>query len=92
MEVWPPWASLPFLIQADLAESYAPKELIKEVVQVFGRLDLLVNSASTYPEPDKIQSKHTFDKESEEEWEEALAVNTRAPFFLIKYASEPPAP
>jgi NAD(P)-dependent dehydrogenase (short-subunit alcohol dehydrogenase family) len=76
-----------FVVQADLAEAYAPKELIETVIQVFGRLDLLVNSASTYPEPDKIESKHTFEKESEEEWEEAIAVNTRAPFFLIKYAS-----
>lgn len=76
-----------YLIQSDLAESYAPKELIREITQVFGSLDLLVNSASTYPEPDRIQSKHSFDKESEEEWEEAIAVNTRAPFFLIKYAS-----
>lgn len=75
------------LIQADLAESYAPKELITELSQVYGRLDLLVNSASTYPDSDRIQSKHSFPNESEEEWEEAIAVNTKAPFFLIKYAA-----
>jgi len=77
-----------YLIQSDLAETYAPKELIGELAQRVGRLDLLVNSASTYPEPDRIQSQHSFEKESEEEWEEAIAVNTRAPFFLIKYASK----
>jgi len=76
-----------YLIQADLAEAYAPKELIGEISQVFGRLDLLINGASTYPEPDRNQAKHSFDRESEEEWEESLAVNAKAPFFLIKYAS-----
>lgn len=76
-----------YLVQADLAESYAPKELIAELSQVFGRLDLLVNSASTYPDSDQIQSRHSFDKESEEEFQEAIAVNTRAPFFLIKYSA-----
>ena len=76
-----------YLCQADLAESYAPKELIREVTQVFKRLDLLVNCASTYPEPERLQSKHMFVNESEQEWDEAMAVNTKAPFFLIKYAA-----
>jgi NAD(P)-dependent dehydrogenase (short-subunit alcohol dehydrogenase family) len=77
-----------FLLQSDFRELYAPKEAIAQVRAITGSLDLLVNSASTFPEQDKLRSRHQLNTESEEEWEEALGVNARAPFFLIKYASE----
>jgi NAD(P)-dependent dehydrogenase (short-subunit alcohol dehydrogenase family) len=76
-----------YLIQSDLIELYAPRELISEIKARHGRLDLLVNSASTFPEPNKITSNHSLGKETEEEWEESISVNSRAPFFLTKYAA-----
>lgn len=75
------------LVQSDLSDVTAPREIIENIRSFFGRLDIVVNSASTFPEPDKLRAKHFFYEESEREWDKAISVNTRAPFFLIKYAA-----
>lgn len=74
------------LFSADLSKLSAPKKLVQDVREEFGRLDLLFNSASTFPEPNTLRPKHDIELETEEEWEQAIAVNLQAPFFLTKYA------
>ncbi len=67
-------------VQADLRDVQALPELVDEVVSHFGRLDALVNNASNFfPTP--------FGQVQPEQWDDLLAVNARAPFFLAQAAA-----
>ncbi|HET6912015.1 MAG TPA: pteridine reductase [Rhodanobacteraceae bacterium] len=67
-------------IQADLADSDALPELVKQIVARFGRLDALVNNASSfYPTPvGGITAKQC---------DELFAANARAPLLLAQAAT-----
>ena len=69
-----------FLSKADLLAPVAPKALIGAAIEKFGRLDVLVNNASTfYPTAvGEIESGH---------WEELIGSNLRAPLFLAQAAA-----
>jgi len=60
---------------ADLRDPAAPDRLVAEVATAFGALDLLVNSAA-------IMRRLALDTVTPAEWDESLAINARAPFFL----------
>ena len=66
-------------VQADLNNIAELPEVIKCVVARFGRLDVLVNNASTfYPTPvGEIQQN---------DWDDLMGVNLRAPLFLAQAA------
>lgn len=69
------------LLQADLADIATIPSMIKQLQQWRGRLDLLVNNASSfYPTP--------VAEASEEQWDELMASNLKAPFFLSQAAAE----
>lgn len=70
--------------RADLREVSAPAKLAEMVLERFGSLDILVNSASVYTAPGKMNAGHDLLNETVAEWELSFAVNARAPFFLIK--------
>lgn len=70
--------------QADFRDSNAPSRLAQEVIKTFPSLDILINSASVYSDPQKIEADHDFLRESLAEWELSLTVNARAPFFLTQ--------
>ncbi len=63
------------LVQADLAEDYAADQIKSAALDAFGRIDVLVNNASAfYPTPvGEATAAH---------WDELMASNMRAPFFL----------
>jgi pteridine reductase len=67
-------------VKADLLAPIAPKMLVSAAVERFGKLDLLVNNASTfYPtEVGAIEAGH---------WEELMGSNLRAPLFLAQEAA-----
>jgi pteridine reductase len=66
---------------ADLLDPATPERLVAEVGARFGRLDLLVNNASTfYPTP--------IGKVSPAAWDDLIGVNLRAPLFLSQAAAE----
>ena len=67
-------------VKADLLAPIAPRSLISAAVERFGRLDLLVNNASTfYPTAvGAIEAGH---------WEELMGSNLRAPLFLSQEAA-----
>ncbi len=68
------------LVQADLADTAALPGLIERVAAFRGRLDLLVNNASSfYPTP--------IDTATEAEWEDLLGSNLKGPFFLSQAAA-----
>lgn len=65
------------VFRANLADPKAPGKLADAVARRFGRLDVLVNSASGY-------EKTPFASASAADWDELMAVNARAPFFLAQ--------
>src|SRR5215510_6851648 len=67
-------------VKADLHAPIAPRALVSAALQSFGRLDLLVNNASSFfpVEVGAIESSH---------WEELIGSNLRAPLFICQEAA-----
>ena len=67
-------------VKADLLAPVAPRALVSSALERFGRLDLLVNNASTfYPTAvGSIEAGH---------WEELIGSNLRAPLFIAQEAA-----
>ena len=68
------------VLQAELAEFDRLPELVARTVGHFGRLDGLVNNASTYYGTPMGQTTPA-------QWDELFASNARAPFFLAQAAA-----
>lgn len=66
-------------IRADVAEKAEVDRLIRETANVFGRLDVLVNNASTFIATPFLAIE-------EAEWDRVMAVNLKAPFLLAQAA------
>jgi pteridine reductase len=68
------------LIAADLREDDAPEKLITAALRQFGRLDVLINNASTfYPT--------AIGKITRVAWDDLVGSNLRAPLFLAQAAA-----
>ncbi len=68
------------LVQGDLLKQANNTGLIKEAVKAFGRLDALVNNASSfYPT--------TLGEITEKAWDDLMGTNLRAPLFLSQAAA-----
>ncbi len=67
------------LAQADLANTQGLESMVKAALQ-WGRLDVLVNNASTF-RPTPIGAV------VEDDWDELMASNLKAPFFLAQAAA-----
>jgi pteridine reductase len=68
------------LLQADLQDSACFRPLIDAALAFRGRLDLLVNNASSYyPTP--------FEGAAEAAWDDLIGSNLKAPFFLSQAAA-----
>ena len=65
---------------SDLTRGDAPKSLIEAVVTAFGGLDVLVNSAA-------VMVRTPFGEIAPEQWDNIMALNQRAPFFLAQAAA-----
>jgi NAD(P)-dependent dehydrogenase (short-subunit alcohol dehydrogenase family) len=65
------------VFRADLADPRAPDKLADAVARRFGRIDILINSASIY-------EKTPFALATPDDWDRHMAVNARAPFFLAQ--------
>ncbi len=66
-------------LTADLADPKAPQQIIEQVIQHAGRLDVLVNNAG-------MMLEGTVEEMSLADWDRTLSVNLTAPFLLIKHA------
>lgn len=65
------------LAKADLANMPALEQLAQSARQYWGRLDVLINNASSfYPTP--------MGATTEEQWDDVMASNLKAPFFLAQ--------
>lgn len=68
------------IIQSDLHATSGLPALIEESAKVWGRLDVLVNNASSfYPTP--------MGTVNEDQWEDLMGSNLKAPFFLSQAAA-----
>ena len=63
----------------DLSDGAFAGALVEQVVERFGRLDILVNNASVF-------HHHRVDETSDAQWHETMAVNVSAIFFLCRAA------
>lgn len=66
-------------LNRDLAEYGVGHNLITDVVERYGRIDVLVNNA-------RSNLRNMLWDETESEWDFEMAVSVRAPYFLGKYA------
>jgi pteridine reductase len=66
--------------RADLASVTEIERMTADVVAAFGRLDVLVNSASVF-------YRKPIDEVTESDWDSNLDINLKAPFFLAKSAA-----
>ena len=70
------------LVQCDVSQNAQVVEMVRQVEDRYGRLDVVVNSAGTtyfVDHPD-------LEGMSEEKWDDIFAVNTKGPFFVIRAA------
>ena len=68
------------LIQADLLETVKLKSIIKKSIEQWGRLDILINNASSfYATP--------MGNITERDWDDLTGSNLKAPFFLSQAAA-----
>lgn len=67
-------------LKADLSNSIEITEMVKRAKDIFKRIDILVNNASIF-------FKTPFSKTSEEDWDNILDTNLKAPFLCAKAVS-----
>jgi pteridine reductase len=66
--------------RADLEKVPEIETMVAGVLGAFGRLDIVVNSASIF-------FRRKFEEITEEDWDRNLDTNLKAPFFLAKFAA-----
>jgi NAD(P)-dependent dehydrogenase (short-subunit alcohol dehydrogenase family) len=68
------------IFHADLTNIDAIEKMFYGIEHTFGRLDILVNSASTF-------SPATADEATPEHWDSQMTTNAKAPFFVAQHAA-----
>ncbi len=71
------------LVQADVGNDAAVRDMLQQVEAAFGRLDVLVNNAGTTWFIDHAD----FEALTEEKWDRILQVNLKGPFFCVRAAT-----
>ena len=69
------------VIKADVSNEVEVKNMIQEIIDKFGKIDVLVNNAG-------IAIDKEFEDRTVEDWKRTLEVNTIGTFLVSKYASE----
>lgn len=69
------------VIKADVSNEEEVKNMIQEIIDKFGRIDVLVNNAG-------IAIDKEFEDRTVEDWKKTLEVNTIGTFLVSKYASK----
>ncbi len=69
------------VIKADVSNEEQVKNMIQEIIDKFGRIDVLVNNAG-------IAIDKEFEDRTVEDWKRTLEVNTIGTFLVSKYAGE----
>ncbi len=69
------------VIKADVSNEKQVKNMVQEIINKFGRIDVLVNNAG-------IAIDKEFEDRTVEDWKRTLEVNTIGTFLVSKYASK----
>lgn len=69
------------LLQGDFSKLDAVKNVVSRCHEHFGQLDILINNAAVY-------YKTPLTQVTEQEWDQFLDINLKAPFFCAKFAAE----
>lgn len=69
------------VIKTDISNEEQVKNMIQEIIDKFGKIDVLVNNAGIAIDKD-------FEDRTVEDWKRTLEVNTIGTFLVSKYASE----
>ncbi len=67
------------IFKAELESVAEMETMVSRIVEAFGRIDILVNSASVF-------YRKPLEELTERDWDLNLATNLKAPFFLSKFA------
>ncbi len=67
-------------LAADVTSADGPARIVAKAIQLFGRIDVLVNAAG-------IIASGTVEATTDAGWDAMMNVNVRAPFRLIREAS-----
>ncbi|MER8727765.1 SDR family oxidoreductase [Mesorhizobium sp. M1027] len=78
----PPVSSLKSLaiLPLDVTKETSVRAFVDEVLQKFGRIDVLVNNAG-------IVVHKSIDEQTVDDWDRLMAVNLRGPFLMAKYVA-----
>ena len=68
------------IVQEDLHDASAPARIVNEAMSAFGALNVVISSAS-------VMTRRAFDEVTADDWDDAHAINLRAPFFLMQAAA-----
>ncbi|TMP24379.1 short chain dehydrogenase [Pseudoalteromonas rubra] len=68
------------LVQGDLSHESQVQALYRQTLETFGRVDIVINNAG------KVLKKAIADI-SEQEYDQLFAINTKAPFLMMKHAA-----
>ncbi|MCG7535606.1 SDR family oxidoreductase [Pseudoalteromonas sp. OOF1S-7] len=68
------------LVQSDLSQESQVQSLYQQTLEAFGRVDIVINNAG------KVLKKAIADV-SEQEFDQLFAINTKAPFLMMKHAA-----
>lgn len=69
------------LVRGDLNDIAKAKHVVRETIEQFKRLDVLVNNASMFTE-------QAVEDASESDWDQLFTLNAKIPFFLSQAAAE----
>jgi NAD(P)-dependent dehydrogenase (short-subunit alcohol dehydrogenase family) len=69
------------LLQADLTDAVAARDLADRVLKAFGRLDIVINSAA-------VMERQPIEAVTPASWDRTFQINLRAPFFVVQGAIE----
>jgi len=67
----------------DVSDENAVQALVKQTLDRFGQIDILVNNAAFYA---KLAPRH-FNEWDVATWDKVMAVNTRGPFLMVKHVA-----
>ena len=67
------------VVVADLSKRESPQEIIKKVIDKFGRIDILINNAGIIRRTPAVDF-------SEKDWDDVMMINSRSAFFMCQLA------
>lgn len=68
-------------IQTDMGQSNSVKQMVEEVINLYGKIDILINNAA-------ISHNSLLWDRDDEQWEKVIAVNLSGPYYGAKYSSK----